>query len=91
MLGNHPVQGPFDASKGNVAVPFRNVFPREADFVYASSNPAFSVKAGERLAARKSVSIAVGFKADPARPRTGKLTVTCPKESQAQWVFYLQA
>ncbi len=56
-------------------------------------NPAFSVKPGEKIAAKKPTSIAVAFKPDPSGPtqRSGKLTVSCPGQTQAQWVYYLQA
>lgn len=85
-------QGPFDVARGAGSVPFRNVFHVAADFCYALDNPAFSVRAGEALPAKKSTAIAVGFKdAGGAAVRTARLTVTCPARTPTPWVFYLRA
>jgi hydrocephalus-inducing protein len=85
--------GPVLLSKNAGAVPFKNVFGQEADFVFAVDNPAFAVKAGERLGAKKATSIAVAYRAGGGggERSTGKLTVTCPRMTGAQWVYYLQA
>jgi hydrocephalus-inducing protein len=103
--------GPIMLAKNAGTVAFKNVFSSEAEFLYAVDNPAFSVKPGEKIGAKKSVSIAVTYKgpvaggsAGPvaaaaeqqqaqaqAQRSTGKLTVSCPKLTSAQWVFYLQA
>jgi hydrocephalus-inducing protein len=107
-------------------VPFRNAFPREAEFLYAVDNPTFVLaRASERLGPKKATAISVAFRPDaagqrgaggrtsiigsaggpggsivgtgggggePAAPqRTGKLTVSCPKQTGSQWVFYLAA
>jgi hypothetical protein len=82
--------GPILLAKAAGAVPFKNVFAQEAEFTYAVDNPAFVVKAGERLGAKRGTSIAVAYKGGGERS-TGKLTVACPKMTGAQWVFYLQA
>jgi hydrocephalus-inducing protein len=64
-------------------------------------------KTSEKLQPKKPVTITVSYKPDAAaktasaaggsdaaaagHARTGKLTVTCPKQTSTQWVFYLQA
>ncbi len=58
-------QGPVDCAKGAGTVPFKNVFPVDAEFFYTVDNPAFSVKPSEKLAAKKPASISVAFKPDP--------------------------
>lgn len=83
---------------------FKNVFCQEAEFLFSVDNPAFVLaKTSERLAAKKSTTIAITFKPEAvtkaaaaavaAAPlsRMGKLTVSCPKQTSSQWVFYLQA
>jgi hydrocephalus-inducing protein len=74
-------------------VPFRNVFAVEAEFMFTiSDSPAFTVvRPSERLAPKKPASIAVTYKAAPSAARTAKLTITCPKQTSTQWVYYLQA
>lgn len=114
-------------------MPFRNVFPREADFTFSVDNPAFVLgRISERLGPKKATSITVTFKPELAAAkatssgsgsragtaagggsgsggggpaaaagsgsaaavevsRTGKLTVSCPKQTSCQWVFYLSA
>jgi hydrocephalus-inducing protein len=75
-------------------VPFRNVFAVEAEFVFSTDNPAFAVvRASERLAPKKPAAITVSYKPTgvAGAPRTGKLTVVCPKQTSTQWVFYLAA
>lgn len=85
-------QGPIDVSKGSGSVPFQNVFTAEAEFTFSVDNPSFVVKTGEKLAGKKATSIAISFKlTDPSKPRTGKLTVSCPSQTSSQWVYYLQA
>lgn len=54
-------------------------------------NPSFTVKPSERVPAKKATTISITFKpADPSKPRTGKLTVTCPSQTSVAWVYYLQ-
>lgn len=90
--------------QGSASVPFRNVFSVEAEFAYSIDNPAFVLgKASEKLQPKKPVAITVSYKPDAsakaaaASPdaahssKTGKLTVSCPKQTSTQWVFYLQA
>ncbi|KAG2489301.1 hypothetical protein HYH03_012133 [Edaphochlamys debaryana] len=85
-------QGPVDVSKGSAALPFANVFAADAEFQLAVDNPAFLVKPSERIGAKKSANIGIQFKpANPGAPRTGKLTISCPAQTQSQWVYYLQA
>eukprot|EP00955_Chlamydomonas_euryale_P115431 366348-Chlamydomonas_euryale.AAC.12 len=88
-------QGPIECGKGSGSVPFKNVFDRDAEFLYSVDNPAFAVsKPSEKVPAKKATNIAVAFKPDPAKgatTRTGKLTVACPSMSSSPWVFYLQA
>lgn len=89
-------QGPVDCGgKGSGAVPFKNVFPVDAEFFFAVDNAAFSVKPSEKMGAKKAGAISVAYKPDPkaAGPpaKTGKLTVTCPAQTTVSWVFYLQA
>ncbi|KXZ49496.1 hypothetical protein GPECTOR_21g722 [Gonium pectorale] len=85
-------QGPVDVSKGSAVLPFTNVFTADAEFSLAVDNPAFVVKASEKIASKKTANIAVSFKpADATKPRTGKLTISCPAQTSCQWVYYLQA
>ena len=59
---------------------------------YSVDNPSFTVKPAERVLAKKATTIAIAFKpSDPSKPRTGKLTVTCPLQTSVSWVYYLQA
>lgn len=85
-------QGPVDVSKGSAALPFTNVFGADAEFLLAVDNPAFIVKAAEKIGSKKSANIGIQFKpADASKPRTGKLTISCPSQTSSQWVYYLQA
>lgn len=91
-------QGPVDVSKGSAAVPFTNVFSTDAEFLYSVDNAAFQVKPNEKIGAKKPTNVAVAFKIDPKVfpdaskvPRTAKLTISCPSQTQCQWVYYLQA
>ncbi|PNG51688.1 Hydrocephalus-inducing, partial [Tetrabaena socialis] len=85
-------QGPVDVGKGSAALPFTNVFAADADYLLAVDNPAFVVKASERIASKKAASIAITYKpADASKPKTGKLTISCPAQTSSQWVYYLQA
>lgn len=77
--------------QGAIAVPWKNIFAKQAEFFYTVDNPAFAVKNSEVLPAKKPTSIAVSYKEDPSKPRTAKLTVSCPAETANPWVFYLQA
>jgi hypothetical protein len=119
--------------QGAASVPFRNAFPREAEFTYAVDNPAFVLtRASERLGPKKTTCIGVSFRPDATGQRaggstaaagvgrasvagtpagggsggggggggggeagcplrTGKLTVSCPRQTASQWVFYLSA
>jgi hydrocephalus-inducing protein len=101
--------------QGAGALPLRNVFPVEAEFLLVVDNPAFVVKPSEKLPARKSSTISIVYKAEaggggggggakpaaaggvpaapapPAASRTGKLTISCPKHTSCQWIYYLQA
>lgn len=81
--------------QGSAVVPFRNVFAVEAEFVYSKDNPAFVVaRNSEKLPPKKPSSISVSYKPSAAASgasRMAKLTVTCPKQTSTQWVFYLQA
>ncbi|GMH35419.1 hypothetical protein BSKO_03287 [Bryopsis sp. KO-2023] len=84
-------QGPIDLSKGSSGVPFKNVFGTEVEFFYSVENACFTVKASEKIAAKKAVSIPVSYKDNGSGVSTGRLTITCPNQSDAQWVFYLKA
>lgn len=77
--------------QGAAQIPWKNIFAKQAEFFYSVDNPAFSVKASESLAAKKTTSIAVSYKEDPSKPRTAKLTISCPGETSSPWMFYLQA
>ncbi len=77
--------------QGTVQIPWKNVFSKQVEFVYLVDNPAFSVKASESLAAKKTTNVAVTYKEDPSKPRTAKLMISCPGEAPSPWVFYLQA
>ncbi len=114
--------------KGPGAVPFRNVFPREAEFTYSVDNPAFVLgRTSEKLGPKKATAIAVAFRPEAALAslarggggsasggsaggtpvvsaggggggvalgsvaRTGKLTVSCPKQTGCHWIYYLSA
>lgn len=84
-------QGPIDMVKGAGSVSFKNIFARQAEFTFTVDNPAFVVKAGETVPPKKGISIAIAYKEDPSKPRTGKLSVSCPSETPSPWVFYLRA
>ena len=77
--------------QGSAQIPWKNVFNKQVEFFYSVDNPAFSVKASETLAAKKTTNVAVTYKEDTSRPRTAKLVIACPGEAAASWVFYLQA
>ena len=77
--------------QGSAQIPWKNVFNKQIEFFYSVDNPAFSVKASESLAAKKTTTIAVIYKEDASRPRTAKLMIACPGEAAMPWVFYLQA
>ncbi|KAL0040642.1 hypothetical protein WJX79_000331 [Trebouxia sp. C0005] len=83
--------GPFEVVKGTVQITWKNVFSKQVEFFYSVDNPAFSVKASESLAAKKTTNVAVTYKEDPSKPRTAKLMISCPGEAPSPWVFYLQA
>eukprot|EP00798_Chlamydomonas_sp_ICE-L_P006741 gene6741-3411_t len=85
-------QGPIECGKGSGQVPFTNVFTSEAEFLFSVDNPAFTVKPSEKIGSKKQTNISVSFKPlDPSKPRSGKLTVTCPSQASVAWVYYLQA
>lgn len=63
--------------KGSGSVNFKNVFNKDVDYVFGTDNKAFSVKGGEKIGAKKGVSIAVSFKEVAGLSRNGKLFVTC--------------
>lgn len=84
-------QGPIDIAKGGGSIPFKNVFPAAAEFTYVVDNPAFSVRAGETLPAKKATAIAVVFKDAGTAVHTARLSVACPTRSATPWVFYLRA
>ena len=77
--------------QGPGSINFKNIFPKQAEFLYSIDNPAFTVKPSEIIPAKKATVIAVSYKEDASKPRTAKLTVTCPSETQTPWVFYLRA
>jgi hydrocephalus-inducing protein len=79
--------------QGSAVVPFRNVFAVEAEFVYSTDNPAFVLaRSSEKLPPKKPSSIIVSYKpAAGGGSRMAKLTVSCPKQTSTQWVYYLQA
>jgi hypothetical protein len=80
--------------QGSAIVNFRNVFSVDADFQYSVDNPAFVLaKSGERLAAKKPASLGISYHRPEGSsgPSVGKLTVSCPKHTATQWIFYLQA
>ncbi|KAK9824158.1 hypothetical protein WJX72_008157 [[Myrmecia] bisecta] len=84
-------QGPIDMVKNAGSVPFKNIFSKPAEFMFTVDNPAFVVKPSEAIPAKKSINIGITFKEDPSKPKTGKLTVSCPSETSSPWVFYLRA
>ena len=84
-------QGPIDIAKAGGSIPFKNVFPAAAEFTYVVDNPAFSVRAGETLPAKKATAIAVVFKDAGTAVHTARLSVACPTRSATPWVFYLRA
>lgn len=79
------------AMQGSAQISWKNVFDKQVEFFYSVDNSAFSVKALESLAAKKTTTIAVTYKEDASRPRTAKLMIACPAEAAMPWVFYLQA
>jgi hypothetical protein len=55
-------------------------------------NPAFMVKPSEKVPAKKTTTVGITYRpSDPSKPRTGKLTITCPSQAGVAWVYYLQA
>ena len=77
--------------QGAASISFKNIFTKQVEVFYSVDNLAFSVKASEILPAKKATSIAVTYKEDPTKPRTGKLTIMCPGETPSPWVHYLRA
>lgn len=84
-------QGPIDISKGSSCVSFKNVFSADAEFLYTIDNPCFSVKTSEKIGPKKTVSIPITYKSDGSGTHNGRLTISCPSRSNAQWLFYLKA
>jgi hydrocephalus-inducing protein len=85
-------QGPIKATGGKSAgVPFMNPFTKDAEFKYCCDNPSFVLKSGEILKGRQQANISWTFKEVAGKPKTAKLTVTCPSMTACQWVFYLEA
>jgi hydrocephalus-inducing protein len=84
--------GPIKASGGKPGgVPFMNPFVKDVEFRYCCDNTSFVVKPAEVLKARQQGNITVAYKEAPGKPKTAKLTVTCPSMTTCQWVFYLEA
>lgn len=84
-------QGPFEILKGAGTIPFRNVFPKAAEFAFTLDNPSFVVKPSETIAPKKTVDISVTVKKDAIKLAVGRLTVSCLSEECPPWVFYLKA
>jgi hydrocephalus-inducing protein len=62
--------------------------PKKATSILVSYKPEAAAKA----AAKGGTTAAADAVAAAGPPsRTGKLTVSCPKQTGSQWVFYLQA
>jgi hypothetical protein len=68
-----------------------NPFVKDVEFRYCCDNTSFVVKPAEVLKARQQGNITVAYKEAPGKPKTAKLTVTCPSMTTCQWVFYLEA
>jgi hypothetical protein len=83
-------QGPVVLKLGKGQVQFKNVFNEEAEFKYIVDNPAFTVKPGERIPAKRGVAIDVTCDIAKAEQKTGKLIITCPAVSSVPWLFYLR-
>ncbi len=96
-------QGPFNIKPGsNISIAFRNIFTQSTQFVFSVDNPAFIVKAGDVLKARKTYNIMITYdakQADSNVARTGKLTVTNQQSAKPEgrgksggisWVYYLK-
>ena len=95
-------QGPFIIKPGSsISIPFRNIFMQTKQFTFSVDNPAFVVKSGDSVKARKTYTILVTFdakQADPKVVKTAKLTVTCLSSAKAgaglhgapSWIYYLK-
>ena len=96
-------QGPFNIKPGSsISIPFKNVFTQSTQFTFSVDNPAFIVKSGDTLKARKTYNILLSYdakQADSNVAKTGKLTVTSQqsakpggrgKSSVISWVYYLK-
>ena len=97
-------QGPFTIKPGSsISIAFKNIFTQSTQFVFSVDNPAFIVKGGDNLKARKMYNLLVTYdakQADPSVARTGKLTVTSQQSAKAgsrgkssggiSWVYYLK-
>ncbi|KAJ3364976.1 hypothetical protein GGF32_000634 [Allomyces javanicus] len=58
-------QGPITIRNGaSTSIPFKNVLNQSAQFTLSVDNPNFTVKASETIAAKKTVSIAVMYRAN---------------------------
>ena len=65
-------QGPIAVGDAAAPLPFRNVFPREADFFFAADNPAFVLsRASERIGAKKAATVTVAFRPEAALAAAG--------------------
>lgn len=97
-------QGPFNVKPGSsVTIAFKNIFTQTTHFSFSVDNPAFVVKTGDTLKARKTYNIIVTYDArqvDTAVARTGKLTVTSQHSAHSgtrgkagagmSWIYYLK-
>lgn len=97
-------QGPFTIKSGSgINIAFKNIFTQSAQFVFSTDNPAFIVKSGEILKARKVYNLSVTYdakQADQSLAKTGKLSITSKRSAKAgahgksaseiTWVYYLK-
>ncbi len=95
-------QGPFVIKPGHsVSIPFKNVFPQLTQFKFCVDNPAFVVKSGDTIKAKKVIQINVAYEGKHGEiNKVGKLTVSSVQSKgkgstkcqicDVSWVFYLK-
>ena len=91
-------QGPYILPTGGSAkIEFQNVFDSQMEFKFLTDNPAFTVKPGETIAAKKKVTIDVVYKPEPVEdgetpePVThASLYVQIVDKKLSAWRYYLE-
>lgn len=92
-------QGPFTIKAGGTtSILFKNILTQTTSFTFHVDSPAFSVKSGETIRAKKNHHIVVGFdgnQGDSKAVRMGRLLVSCPRMrddggNSLVWTFYLK-